>query len=38
MTTTLKEKIKKLPAARRQKVEVRAAELIAQEMTLRRLR
>lgn len=38
MATTLKDKIKKLPAARRKKVEARAARLIAQEMTLRELR
>jgi len=37
MTTTLKDKMK-LPAARRKMVEARAAELIAQEMTLRELR
>ena len=38
MTTTLKDKMKQLPAARRKMVEARAAELIAQEMTLRELR
>ncbi|MBA5864775.1 MAG: helix-turn-helix domain-containing protein [Nitrospira sp. CR1.1] len=38
MATTLKDKMKKLPAARRKKVEARAAQLIAQEMTLRELR
>lgn len=38
MATTLKDKMKKLPAARRKKVEARAAALIAQEMTLRELR
>ena len=38
MTTTLKDKMKKLPAARRKMVEARAAELTAQEMTLRELR
>lgn len=38
MHTTLKDKMKKLPAARRKKVETRAARLIAQEMTLRELR
>jgi len=38
MATTLKDKMKKLPAARRKKVEARAAELIAREMTLRELR
>jgi len=38
MATTLKDKMKKLSTARRRKVEVRAAELIAEEMTLRELR
>lgn len=38
MAITLKDKMKKLPTARRKKVEARAAELIAQEMTLRELR
>lgn len=38
MATTLKDKMKKLPAARRKRVEARAARLIAQEMTLRELR
>lgn len=38
MATTSKDKMKKLPAARRKKVEARAAALIAQEMTLRELR
>ena len=38
MATTLKDKMKKLSAARRRKVEARAAELIAREMTLRELR
>ena len=38
MATTLKDKMKKLPASRRKKIETRAAELIAQEMTLRELR
>lgn len=38
MGTTLKDTMKKLPAARRKKVEARANELIAQEMTLRELR
>jgi transcriptional regulator with XRE-family HTH domain len=33
-----KEKIAELPAARREKVEARAAELIAEEMSLRELR
>ncbi|MGP0061953.1 MAG: XRE family transcriptional regulator [Beijerinckiaceae bacterium] len=36
--TTLREKMASLPAGRRKKVEARAAELIAQEMTLRDLR
>jgi DNA-binding XRE family transcriptional regulator len=35
---TLEEKLKALPAARRRKVEKRAAQLIAQEMTMRELR
>ncbi|MCS6289334.1 MAG: XRE family transcriptional regulator [Nitrospira sp.] len=38
MVTTLKDKMKKLSAARRKKVEARAAGLIAREMTLRELR
>jgi len=38
MATTLKDKIKRLPARRRKKVEARAAELIAEEMSLRDLR
>jgi transcriptional regulator with XRE-family HTH domain len=38
MPITLKDKMKKLSAAQRKKVEVRAAELIAEEMTLRELR
>jgi len=38
MTRALKEKIAELPAARREKVEARAAELIAEEMSLRELR
>ncbi|MDA1001408.1 MAG: XRE family transcriptional regulator [bacterium] len=38
MATTLKEKMKKLPAKRRKKIEKRAAELIAEEMSLRDLR
>jgi transcriptional regulator with XRE-family HTH domain len=38
MATTLKDKMKKLPAARRKKIEARASELIAREMTLRELR
>jgi transcriptional regulator with XRE-family HTH domain len=36
--TTLREKMASLPAGRRKKIEARAAELIAQEMTLRDLR
>lgn len=38
MSATLKNKMKKLPAARRRKVEKRAVELIAEEMSLRDLR
>ena len=38
MTTNVDEKIKKLSPAQRRKVEARAAELIAEEMTLRELR
>src|ERR1700693_4087872 len=38
MTTNVDDKIKKLSAARRKKVEASAAELIAEEMTLRELR
>jgi len=38
MTNTLKDRIKKLPVARRNKINKRANELIAQEMTLRDLR
>jgi transcriptional regulator with XRE-family HTH domain len=38
MPITLKDKMKKLSAAQRKKVEVRAAELIAEEMTLSELR
>jgi len=38
MPITLDEKMKKLCAARRKKVEARAAQLIAQEMSLRDLR
>tara|TARA_R110000868_G_scaffold179832_3_gene420290 strand:- start:848 stop:1174 length:327 start_codon:yes stop_codon:yes gene_type:complete len=38
MTNTLKNKIKKLPATRRNKINKRAKELIAQELTLRDLR
>jgi DNA-binding XRE family transcriptional regulator len=35
---TLDEKLKALPAARRRKIEKRAAQLIAEEMTMRELR
>ena len=38
MAATLKDKMKKLPAKRRRKVEKRAGELIAEEMSLRDLR
>lgn len=38
MATNVNEKIRKLDRARRKKVEVRASELIAEEMTLRDLR
>jgi DNA-directed RNA polymerase specialized sigma subunit len=38
MPTTLADKMKKLSAARRKKVEGRAAQLISQEMSLRDLR
>src|SRR5258706_1172167 len=38
MPITLKDKMKELSPARRKKVEARAAELIAEEMTLRELR
>ena|SRR5579871_528773 len=38
MPVTLKDKMKGLSPARRKKVEARAAELIAEEMTLRELR
>lgn len=38
MTTTLKNRLKKLPAIRRKKISNRAKELIAEEMTLRDLR
>jgi hypothetical protein len=38
MATNVDDKIKKLSSARRNKVEARAAELIAEEMTLRELR
>jgi len=35
MDTTLKEKMASLPAKRRKKIEARAAELIAEELSLR---
>ncbi len=38
MARTLTDKIKQLPAARRRKVEARAADLIAEEMSQRDLR
>lgn len=38
MTTTLKDKVQALSQQRRQKIEARAAELIAEEMSLRDLR
>ncbi len=38
MATTVDDKIKKLSAARRKKIEARAAQLIAEEMSLRDLR
>lgn len=38
MTTTLRSKLRKLPSARRKKINSRAKELIAEEMTLRDLR
>ncbi len=38
MATALKDKLKRLPAKRRKKVEARAAELIAEELSLRDLR
>ena len=38
MPTNMDDKIKKLGAAQRRKVEARAAQLIAEEMTLRELR
>jgi hypothetical protein len=38
MTTTRKEKMRRLPASRRKRIEARAAELIAEEMSLRDLR
>src|ERR1700737_3766997 len=38
MATNVDDKIKKLSPARRKKVEARAAELVAEQMTLRELR
>ena len=38
MAVNVEDKIRKLSIAQRKKVEVRAAELIAEEMTLRELR
>ena len=38
MPTSIDDKIKKLSPAQRKKVEIRAAQLIAEEMTLRELR
>jgi hypothetical protein len=38
MARNVNDTIKKLSAARREKVEVRAAQLIAEEMTLREVR
>jgi hypothetical protein len=38
MTITLKNQLKKLPVARLEKINNRAKELIAQELTLRDLR
>ncbi len=38
MAVNVNDKIKKLSPAQRKKVEARAAELIAEEMTLRELR
>ena len=38
MPATLEDKLARLPDARRARVEARAAELIAEEMTLRDLR
>jgi DNA-binding transcriptional regulator YiaG len=38
MARTLAEKMQQLPAVRREKVEARAAELVAEEMSLRDLR
>ncbi len=38
MTVNVNDKIRKLPPAQRRRVEARAAQLIAEEMTLRELR
>ena len=38
MATNVREKMKSLSAARRKRIEAHAAELVAQEMTLRELR
>lgn len=38
MATTLKDALGRLPAERRRRVELRAQELIAEEMSLRELR
>ncbi len=38
MAVNVDDKIKKLPPAQRKKVEARATELLAEEMTLRELR
>ena len=38
MATTLKEKLERLPSWRREKIEKRAADLAAEEMTLQELR
>lgn len=38
MAVNVEDKIRKLDPAQRKKVEMRAAELIAEEMTLRKLR
>ena len=35
---TLQEKIKKLPVARRKKIDLRTAQLVSEEMTMRELR
>ena len=38
MALNVNEKIRKLSAARRKKIQARAAELVAEEMTLKELR